>query len=136
MKCRMPFSSCASAGRSASLTAIRARCATLRASSSVIAMGGSFRLRRVLPGRPGRGKHPRRRNFTPAARLGRMRRRKQRSLPMKLTWLGHSGFRLEIEQAVILIDPWLSGNPMFPEDSRDEAIRDATHVLLTHGYGD
>ena len=55
---------------------------------------------------------------------------------MKLTWLGHAGFRLEIEQAVILIDPWLTGNPMFPEDRRDDAIRGATHVLLTHGHGD
>ena len=55
---------------------------------------------------------------------------------MKLTWLGHSGFRLEIEQAVILIDPWISGNPVFPEDRRDEAITGATHVLLTHGHGD
>lgn len=55
---------------------------------------------------------------------------------MKLTWLGHSGFRLEIEDAVILIDPWLSGNPMFPDDRRDEAIDGATHVLLTHGHGD
>ena len=50
---------------------------------------------------------------------------------MKITWLGHSGFRLEIENAVILIDPWLSGNPMFPEDRRTEAIAGATHVLLT-----
>ena len=55
---------------------------------------------------------------------------------MKLTWLGHSGFRLEIEDAVLLIDPWLSGNPVFPEDRRDEAIRGATHILLTHGHGD
>ncbi|KGJ06790.1 L-ascorbate metabolism protein UlaG, beta-lactamase superfamily [Paracoccus halophilus] len=55
---------------------------------------------------------------------------------MKLTWLGHSGFRLEIEDAVILIDPWLSGNPMFPEDRRTEAIEGATHILLTHGHGD
>lgn len=55
---------------------------------------------------------------------------------MKLTWLGHSGFRLEIEQAVILIDPWFGGNPVFPEDARDEAIRGATHVLMTHGHGD
>lgn len=55
---------------------------------------------------------------------------------MKLTWLGHSGFRLEIEGAVILIDPWLSGNPLFPEDRRAEAIGGATHVLLTHGHGD
>ena len=55
---------------------------------------------------------------------------------MKLTWLGHSGFRLEIENAVILIDPWISGNPVFPEDQRDKAIHGATHVLLTHGHGD
>ncbi len=55
---------------------------------------------------------------------------------MKLTWLGHSGFRLEIESAVILIDPWMTGNPMFPEDRRDEAIAGATHILLTHGHGD
>lgn len=55
---------------------------------------------------------------------------------MKIIWLGHSGFRLEIENAVILIDPWLSGNPVFPEDRRAEAIAGATHVLLTHGHGD
>ncbi|UXU75270.1 MULTISPECIES: metal-dependent hydrolase [unclassified Paracoccus (in: a-proteobacteria)] len=55
---------------------------------------------------------------------------------MKLTWLGHSGFRLEIERAVILIDPWLSGNPMFPAERRAEAIGGATHILITHGHGD
>lgn len=55
---------------------------------------------------------------------------------MKITWLGHSGFRLEIEGAVILIDPWLTGNPLFPADRRAEAIGGATHVLLTHGHGD
>ena len=55
---------------------------------------------------------------------------------MKLNWLGHSGFRLEIEGAAILIDPWLTGNPMFPEARRAEAITGATHILLTHGHGD
>lgn len=55
---------------------------------------------------------------------------------MKLTWLGHSGFRLQIEQAVILIDPWFSGNPVFPDDKRAEAIDGATHILITHGHGD
>lgn len=55
---------------------------------------------------------------------------------MKLTWLGHSGFRLQIEQAVILIDPWFSGNPVFPDDRRAEAINGATHILITHGHGD
>ena len=55
---------------------------------------------------------------------------------MNITWLGHSGFRIEIEDAVLLVDPWLEGNPMFPSDRRDEAIDGATHVLLTHGHGD
>ena len=55
---------------------------------------------------------------------------------MKLTWLGHSGFRLETVDAVILIDPWITGNPMFPEGGRAEAIAGATHVLVTHGHGD
>lgn len=55
---------------------------------------------------------------------------------MKLNWLGHSGFRLEIENAVILIDPWMTGNPTFPEARRQEAISGATHILLTHGHGD
>ncbi len=55
---------------------------------------------------------------------------------MQIIWLGHSGFRIEIEEAVLLIDPWLTGNPMFPADRRDEAIKGATHVLLTHGHGD
>ncbi|MEM9438385.1 MAG: MBL fold metallo-hydrolase, partial [Pseudomonadota bacterium] len=31
---------------------------------------------------------------------------------MKLTWLGHASWRLEIEDQVLLIDPWLDGNPM------------------------
>ncbi|TMV44785.1 MBL fold metallo-hydrolase, partial [Thioclava sp. BHET1] len=55
---------------------------------------------------------------------------------MKLTFLGHAGFRLEIEEAVILIDPWLTGNPVFPAERRAEAIEGATHILLTHGHGD
>ena len=30
---------------------------------------------------------------------------------MKLTWLGHSAFRIEAGAAKILIDPFLSDNP-------------------------
>ena len=55
---------------------------------------------------------------------------------MKITWFGHSGFRIEIEGAVLLIDPWLTGNPMFPSTRRAEAVSGATHVFLTHGHGD
>lgn len=55
---------------------------------------------------------------------------------MNILWLGHSGFRIEIESATLLVDPWLTGNPMFPADRRAEALKGATHVLLTHGHGD
>lgn len=55
---------------------------------------------------------------------------------MKLIWLGHGSWRLEAAEAVILIDPWLDGNPAFPDDRRDEALDGATHILLTHGHGD
>ncbi|MEL6958645.1 MAG: metal-dependent hydrolase [Pseudomonadota bacterium] len=55
---------------------------------------------------------------------------------MKITWLGHASFRIEVEDAVLLIDPWLSGNPSFPEERSDEATAGATHICLTHGHGD
>lgn len=55
---------------------------------------------------------------------------------MKITWLGHSGFRIEIAGQVLLVDPWLEGNPVFPESRRAEAIAGATHILVTHGHGD
>ncbi|WP_299134042.1 metal-dependent hydrolase [uncultured Amaricoccus sp.] len=55
---------------------------------------------------------------------------------MKAIWLGHSGFRLEIADQVLLIDPWLTGNPMFDPARREEAIAGATHLLMTHAHGD
>ena len=54
---------------------------------------------------------------------------------MRLLWLGHSGFRIEIADQVLLLDPWL-GNPLFDNARRHEAIDGATHVLVTHGHGD
>lgn len=55
---------------------------------------------------------------------------------MQLTWLGHASWRLEIEDAVIVIDPWLEGNPAFPDARRDEALAGVTHILITHGHFD
>jgi L-ascorbate metabolism protein UlaG (beta-lactamase superfamily) len=55
---------------------------------------------------------------------------------MKITWLGHSGFRIEIADTVLLLDPWLNGNPSFDSAHRAEAIRGATHILLSHGHSD
>tara|TARA_R110002094_G_scaffold81438_3_gene86717 strand:+ start:495 stop:1196 length:702 start_codon:yes stop_codon:yes gene_type:complete len=55
---------------------------------------------------------------------------------MQIIWLGHGAFRIEIEDQVLLIDPWLNGNPMIAEAQHDEATRGATHILITHGHDD
>ncbi|ODT82487.1 MAG: hydrolase [Pelagibacterium sp. SCN 64-44] len=55
---------------------------------------------------------------------------------MKLTWFGHSGFRIEIGDQVLLVDPWIEGNPVFPAERADEATAGATHILISHGHGD
>lgn len=55
---------------------------------------------------------------------------------MKIIWLGHSSFRIEIGGQILLIDPWLEGNPMLPEDRHAEATQGATHIVLTHAHFD
>ncbi len=55
---------------------------------------------------------------------------------MKIIWLGHSSFRIEIGDQVLLVDPWITGNPVFPAERRAEAIAGATHILVSHGHGD
>jgi L-ascorbate metabolism protein UlaG (beta-lactamase superfamily) len=57
---------------------------------------------------------------------------------MQITWFGHSCFRIETGKSVILIDPFLTGNPTFQASGIDKAtaIRGVTHVALTHGHGD
>lgn len=55
---------------------------------------------------------------------------------MKVTSLGHSGFRIAIADQVLLVDPWFTGNPVFPAERRDEAIAGATAVLVSHGHFD
>jgi L-ascorbate metabolism protein UlaG (beta-lactamase superfamily) len=54
---------------------------------------------------------------------------------MKLTWLGHSAFRIDMDAATILIDPFLKGNPKFSLDF-DEATSGVTHIVITHGHDD
>ncbi len=55
---------------------------------------------------------------------------------MKIIWLGHGSFRFEIAGQTLLLDPWLSGNPVLPEDQHDAAIAGASHILLTHTHFD
>jgi L-ascorbate metabolism protein UlaG (beta-lactamase superfamily) len=54
---------------------------------------------------------------------------------MKITWLGHSAFRVEIGASVILFDPFLTGNEKFKLSFVDWT-RGSTHILLTHGHDD
>lgn len=54
---------------------------------------------------------------------------------VKLTWLGHSTFRIETPGGkTILIDPWVMGNPACPQS--EKAVRKVDALLCTHGHGD
>jgi len=53
---------------------------------------------------------------------------------MRLTWFGHSNFRLESDGLTVLIDPFFVGNPTAPCPWQDITQCDA--VLITHDHGD
>ncbi|MBT52928.1 MAG: metal-dependent hydrolase [Mameliella sp.] len=55
---------------------------------------------------------------------------------MQIIWLGHGSFRIEIGGEVLLIDPWINGNPMMEGQDTDAAIAGATQILVTHGHFD
>jgi L-ascorbate metabolism protein UlaG (beta-lactamase superfamily) len=51
-----------------------------------------------------------------------------------ITWLGHGSFQLDTPAgARVLIDPWRTGNPSWPEGL---AVDRCDAILLTHGHGD
>ncbi len=53
---------------------------------------------------------------------------------IEITWLGHSNFLLRMETGEqILMDPWITGNPKYPEGF--EIARIDT-ILITHGHFD
>jgi L-ascorbate metabolism protein UlaG (beta-lactamase superfamily) len=54
---------------------------------------------------------------------------------MRITWYGHSAFRLDFGGKAVLIDPFFTGNPGFGGD-KDAAIKGVSHILLTHGHAD
>jgi L-ascorbate metabolism protein UlaG (beta-lactamase superfamily) len=54
---------------------------------------------------------------------------------IKLTWLGHATFRVETPVGkMVIIDPWIMGNPMCPPAEKKVAKVDV--LLCTHGHGD
>lgn len=52
---------------------------------------------------------------------------------MKLTYLSHSAFLIETANHQILVDPFLTGNPL--ATAKPDAI-DADYIILTHGHSD
>lgn len=54
---------------------------------------------------------------------------------MKITWYGHSAFRVDTGSSVILIDPFFTGNPSW-SGGWEKPAAGVTHVLVTHGHHD
>jgi L-ascorbate metabolism protein UlaG (beta-lactamase superfamily) len=53
----------------------------------------------------------------------------------KITWLGHATFQITLANGkVILIDPWVDGNPACPKDAKK--LERVDIILITHGHGD
>ncbi|MBL8237968.1 MAG: metal-dependent hydrolase [Bryobacterales bacterium] len=51
-----------------------------------------------------------------------------------ITWLGHTSFSFQLEAGeVILIDPWIDGNPKFPAGYSIDRV---DTILITHGHFD
>jgi L-ascorbate metabolism protein UlaG (beta-lactamase superfamily) len=54
---------------------------------------------------------------------------------MKLTWLGHAAFHLNMDGTDLLIDPFCAGNPQYPEGYENRLAK-LDFILVTHGHGD
>jgi L-ascorbate metabolism protein UlaG (beta-lactamase superfamily) len=53
---------------------------------------------------------------------------------MRITWLGHGSFQFELPSGqVILMDPWIEGNPAYPKHHQ---IRRVDTICITHGHFD
>ena len=54
---------------------------------------------------------------------------------IKLTWLGHSSFRIETPAGkTIIVDPWVMGNPKCPDAEKN--VKKVDVLLCTHGHFD
>jgi L-ascorbate metabolism protein UlaG (beta-lactamase superfamily) len=54
---------------------------------------------------------------------------------LRLTWVGHATWIMETPGGKrVLIDPWVTGNPVVNDDLRDPGPHDV--MLLTHGHSD
>ena len=54
-------------------------------------------------------------------------------MSVSIKWLGHSAYSLDIDGHKLIIDPFVSGNPVAKSAAKD---LDAEVILLTHAHGD
>ena len=52
----------------------------------------------------------------------------------KIIFLGHAAFKIETDKTKILVDPFLTGNPLAPIKASD--VKECDIVLVTHDHGD
>ena len=55
---------------------------------------------------------------------------------MRMQYLGHSVFYLEVGEHRLLIDPFIEGNPLCPFSLKELLERGISDVLITHAHGD
>jgi len=53
---------------------------------------------------------------------------------VKIKWLGHAAFEIEIARKILLIDPWFEGNPKACRKVED--LKKVDIVCVTHDHGD
>lgn len=54
-------------------------------------------------------------------------------MAFKVTWLGHASFAMEIDGTHVLLDPFLTGNPVA---STTADRLEADYIIVSHGHGD
>ena len=54
-------------------------------------------------------------------------------MAIKISWYSHACFLIETHQAKLLIDPFISDNPLSPQKA-DQI--EADYILVSHGHGD
>jgi L-ascorbate metabolism protein UlaG (beta-lactamase superfamily) len=53
---------------------------------------------------------------------------------VEITWLGHGTYQFRLETGeVILVDPWIEGNPKYPEGHKIDRV---DVILVSHGHFD
>lgn len=57
-------------------------------------------------------------------------------MPVKITFLGHAAFSITNGEHTVLVDPFLTGNPLAEAAGVSADDQAPTHIVLTHGHED